>query len=363
MIDNDGLNITLKDLATKTGYSLVSIHRALTGKSGVSDSTRNKILSAAQEMGYIPNIMASALKRKQLTIAIVFPETGNVGALYFNYLWKGCKAFIEECAGYQVRFLEETFHLEPGSENESLPQLEVLDRLYEQHAEDLDGLLVVPMENTKATRQSLHRFTQKGIQIVLIDNDFPDINRLCCVAASDHNTGRLAAEMMCSMVQCDRGTILVAAGNRQSFSHQMNAAGFVDYVRTHSPGLQVNCVYDTTRTPKAEVFYETMQDSDVIAAYSVRARNTIPLCEACLLLEGERKLLVLGSDLFDRSAEMLRRGILKGIVYKNPYQKGYLGVKVLFEKLIRDISPRSDNISVPISIIMQSNLVFFEEFI
>ena len=95
----------------------------------------------------------------------------------------------------------------------------------------------------------------------------------------------------------------------------------------------------------------------------MRARNTIPLCDAALRLESERKLLLLGSDLFDQSAEMLRRGVLKGIVYKNPYQKGFLGLKVLVEQLLMDKPPRSDRLFVQISVIMRNNLVFFEEFI
>jgi len=69
------------------------------------------------------------------------------------------------------------------------------------------------------------------------------------------------------------------------------------------------------------------------------------------------------SDLFEKSAEMLRRGVLKGIVYKNPYQKGYLGLKVLVESLIRDQPPKGEKITVPISVIMRNNLVFFEEFL
>ena len=81
------------------------------------------------------------------------------------------------------------------------------------------------------------------------------------------------------------------------------------------------------------------------------------------MIESKRKLLVIGSDLFAKSADMLRRGVLKGIIYKNPYQKGYTGLKVLVESLIKDLPPKEENITVPISVIMRNNLVFFEEFL
>jgi LacI family transcriptional regulator len=102
---------------------------------------------------------------------------------------------------------------------------------------------------------------------------------------------------------------------------------------------------------------------DIIGAYTTRGRNTIPLCEA--LIESGRKdeIFTVGSDLFPESEQMLNDGVLKAIVYKNPYQKGYLGFNILFEYLIKGLKPRGTAISVPISIIMRNNVLFFKEFI
>ena len=354
--------VTLKDIAESTGFSLVSVHRAINGKSGVSEKTRREILAAAEKMGYTPNLMASVVKRKQLNIALVFPQLGGSGAFYFDYMWKGCKAFIDENTGYQINFIDCPFDLDAGSMHEEEHQIEVLRELHDTMGDDLDGLLTVPMENTKEGHEAIARLAKKGVKVVLIDNDYPASGRMCCISASDENTGRLSAELMCAMVHQQKGTILVAAGNEQSQSHRMNAMGFADYVRTHRPELNVICVNDPVH-PRPEIFYPYMEDPSVIAAYSVRARNTVPLCEAALMIESKRKLLVIGSDLFNKSADMLRRGVLKGIIYKNPYQKGYTGLKVLVESLIKDLPPKEENITVPISVIMRNNLVFFEEFL
>jgi hypothetical protein len=56
-------------------------------------------------------------------------------------------------------------------------------------------------------------------------------------------------------------------------------------------------------------------------------------------------------------------GVLQGIIYKNPYEKGYRGLKVLSECLRSDIRPKAGSLGVPISVILRSNLVFFEEYI
>ena len=43
--------ITLKDIAQASGYSLVSVHRALNNKEGVSKAVKQEILNVANEMG------------------------------------------------------------------------------------------------------------------------------------------------------------------------------------------------------------------------------------------------------------------------------------------------------------------------
>ncbi len=355
--------ITLKDIARETGYSLVSVHRALSGKAGVGAEARQAILQCAEALHYRPNVMASALKRRQREIAIVLPKRQEYTARYFNYMWKGCNAYREESDGLGVHYSEYEFDAGAHGVRECEGEIAALQHLLESSETPPDGLLTVAVAKTDALIQILQRFSERGTQIVLIDNDLP-ISRLCCIAPSDENTGRLGAELICGMLHHEKGTVLVVGGNRYSPSHLANASGFADYVRTHRPNLRVVTAGDEEGAPDADSYATILrEDPGIVAAYSVRAKSTIPLCEAALRVEGERRLLLLGSDLFPESADMLRRGVLNGIIYKNPYEKGYRGLKTLAEFLRSDVRPRSDNLGVPISVILRSNLVFFEEFI
>ncbi|MBR1408317.1 MAG: LacI family DNA-binding transcriptional regulator [Clostridia bacterium] len=355
--------ITLKDIARETGFSLVSVHRALSGKPGVGPEARQKILECAEEMRYRPNVMASALKRRQRRIAIVMPKRRDAGARYFDYMWKGCDAYLQETLGLGVACEKYEFDTGAHGRQEGEAQLQTLKRVLESPEGPPDGLLTVPVTSTEAVTEVLRCFCEQGTQTVLIDNDAP-VDRLCCIAPSDENTGRLAAELMCGLLGREGGTILLVGCNRYSPSHMANASGFADYVRTHRPDLGVIITGDEDGAPDAERYARLIADNaGIIAAYSVRARSTMPLCEAALRLEGARRLMLLGSDLFPESADMLRRGVLRGIIYKNPYEKGYRGLKVLSECLRSDAKPKADSLGVPISVILRSNLVFFEEFI
>ena len=70
--------VTIKDIAEYTGVSYATVSRTLNNCSGVNAATREKILSAAHEMGYRPNIHARSLKtNKTNTIALIVPDISN----------------------------------------------------------------------------------------------------------------------------------------------------------------------------------------------------------------------------------------------------------------------------------------------
>ncbi|WP_269537820.1 LacI family DNA-binding transcriptional regulator [Cerasicoccus fimbriatus] len=68
----------VQDLVALTGYSQGAISRAFNGGEGISDSTREKILKAAREIGYHPNPSARNFKRGYSgRIGIILPNLSN----------------------------------------------------------------------------------------------------------------------------------------------------------------------------------------------------------------------------------------------------------------------------------------------
>ncbi len=70
--------ITIKDIAKKAGVSYATVSRALNDKSDVNPETRKRILELADEMGYIPNVIAQNLvKQRTNNIALIVPDVSN----------------------------------------------------------------------------------------------------------------------------------------------------------------------------------------------------------------------------------------------------------------------------------------------
>lgn len=69
--------VTLKDLAMKLGLSITTVSRALSGYSEVAESTRQRVLAAADEMGYVPDVTARRLQKGRTdTLGFVIPTHG-----------------------------------------------------------------------------------------------------------------------------------------------------------------------------------------------------------------------------------------------------------------------------------------------
>jgi LacI family transcriptional regulator len=53
--------VSVKDVAARSGVSFQTTSKVLNGKGSVSDKTRKRILLAAKDLGYVPNILARSL--------------------------------------------------------------------------------------------------------------------------------------------------------------------------------------------------------------------------------------------------------------------------------------------------------------
>ena len=66
---------TIKDIANLTGFSVTTVSRALNGYHDVSEQTKEKIETAAEKIGYVPNILAQNLvMQKSKTVGILVNE-------------------------------------------------------------------------------------------------------------------------------------------------------------------------------------------------------------------------------------------------------------------------------------------------
>ncbi len=146
--------VTIYDIAKTTGHSASTVSKVLNGTGKISEKTREKILTTAKELGYLPNIAARSLTTKKSNLVGIIFEDEYMLRGFDHPLFSGVLNKIRselETAGYDLIFLSHNFNL--GK------------RTYLEHCihRNVDGVIVInPLECT----DNLISLTEAGIPCV-----------------------------------------------------------------------------------------------------------------------------------------------------------------------------------------------------
>lgn len=82
---------TIKDVAKKSGFSVTTVSYALNDRNEISENTKKKIISIAEEMGYFPKSSARSLKsQKTMRVGIFVTDfAGPIRPMILNGITKG----------------------------------------------------------------------------------------------------------------------------------------------------------------------------------------------------------------------------------------------------------------------------------
>lgn len=206
--------VTMADVAREAGVSLMTVSRALNGKDGISDATRERIQEVIERLGYRPSSIARGLVTKRTgTIGLVVPDNSNP---YFSEVARG----VEHTA-YANNYSVFMCNTEEDPEREK----EVLHSLAEKY---VDGLVLCSSRLSEADlRGCLHDFASQVLVNRLVEGVAADM-----ILAHDRQGQRLAVGHLIA-----RGHRLIGnlAGPERSYGGRMRVEGYVEAL--HDAGL------------------------------------------------------------------------------------------------------------------------------
>ncbi len=176
MANDDTRPLTLRDVSEASGVSEMTVSRVLRNRGDVSTATRERVLSAAKTLGYVPNKIAGALASQRVNlVAVIIPSLRN---MVFPEVMSGISAVLEET------------ELQPVvGVTDYLPEKE--ERvLYEMLSWRPSGVIIAGLEHTDASRAMLKA---SGIPVVeIMDVDGTPIDSM--VGISHRRAGRKMAQ-------------------------------------------------------------------------------------------------------------------------------------------------------------------------
>ncbi len=97
----------MKDIAKRCGVSTATVSKALNGQPDIGEETRERILRTADELGYMANASARALKTKRsydIGVLFVDPMHGGLAHEFFSTMLDGIRREAEK-HGYDITFI------------------------------------------------------------------------------------------------------------------------------------------------------------------------------------------------------------------------------------------------------------------
>ena len=209
--------MTIRKIAEMTGLSTATVSHVLNGNRKVSESSREKVLLAAREIGYRPNLAAQMLRtQKSNTIALVIPtDESNHNANFF---------YADILLGIQKKLWETDYfviisHYDSSAESErSLRAVHLLKKQW------VDGIILVPSSRSP---NQLTVLKELCVPFLLLDRRV-DGSDFSCVD-SDNETG--AYEAVSLLARSGKKKIGLIGGGLRVSTGAMRYSGYKKAIR------------------------------------------------------------------------------------------------------------------------------------
>jgi len=258
--------VKLSDIAQRANVTPITVSRALSKPEKVKPETRERIRKLAQEMGYIPNMMAKGLKSSAKTIGVIIPSIMN--PFFSNAVRTIVKTANEK--GYNCLFFtsDESGAMEENAVNTLLSY-------------NVDGLIIsVISEDKNYAPTYFDKLESLGIPVILFDRNI-DVPHTCGVFLDNVNSGyQLGKEI----VTKNYNHILIVSGSTHSRVANARLNGLKIAFSETKYTAQIDIIHADFNTELSKTLVDQfLKTSKPDAIVGLNNQITLGALEACTL--------------------------------------------------------------------------------
>jgi len=337
-------------IAELAEVSIGTVDRALHGRAGINESTRQRILRIAEQIAYTPNLAARALSvsRARACIGVCIPREIH---FFYDQLWGGVLDEARSVVPLGVQFVNRPVHALGEDDTEAFKEL--------VHS-GVNGIILTA-GNPQGLKSLIDDAEERGIRVVCVSTDAPASRRSSIVWVEPQLNGRLAGELMGKFVP-PGSKVAIVAGMLGIEDHRQKTAGFSEAFPRYCAGGEIAAVLEG-HEDEDESFQKTFDllgRVPTLAGLYVNTVNCLPVCRALGArgLAGKTKLIT--TDLFVEMSPYFEKGTITASIYQQPYSQGQMAVRLLTDHLISQM-PFPATVHLSPGVVMSSNLRLFRE--
>ena len=337
-------------LAELANVSIGTVDRALHGRSGIRESTRQQILQLARKIGYTPNLAARALAvaKAGARIGVCIPREIH---FFYDQLWSGVLDEARRLAPLGIQFEYRPVRTLGEDDTKAFKDLLKIG---------VNGIIVTA-GNPKGLSPLINDAEEKGVRVVCVSTDAPESHRSSIVCVEPWLNGCLAGELMGKFLP-PNSKVVVVAGMLTALDHRRKTDGFSDAFPRHCPGGEIVSIVEG-HEDEDESFQKTFDllgRTPNLAGLYVNTVNCLPVCRALGARQLAGKVKLITTDLFAEMTPYFQKGTISASIYQQPYRQGQIAVRLMADHLMAKASfPPTVHLSP--GVVMSSNLQLFRE--
>jgi LacI family transcriptional regulator len=337
-------------IAELARVSIGTVDRALHGRDGIKESTRQRILEVARQIGYTPNLAARALSvaRTASSVGVCMPREIH---FFYDQLWSGVLDEARRVAPLGIQLLKRPVRVLGEDDTEAFKGL----------VRDGVSGIILTAGNPKGLKPLIDDAEQKGIRVVCVSTDAPESRRSSIVCIEPRLNGSLAGELMGKFVPAG-SHVAVVAGMLKTEDHRKKTEGFQETFPQHCAGGKILNIVEG-HEDEDETFQKTfdlLQRVPSLAGIYVNTVNCLPVCRALGAVGVAGKVKLITTDLFAEMQPYFNKGTITASIYQQPHRQGQLALRLMADNLIGNV-PFPANVHLSPGVVMSSNLHLFRE--
>lgn len=307
---------SVKDIASQLHISLSTVHKALTGKPGVSEARRTEVLSLAEKLGYVVNSAAQSLARKNINLAIIIPKLWQE---YFAELRVGMEDEIAALAEHKINGFF-FFITEDTTSDDLLSWFREIDA----------GLILLCSSSYKLSETILHATKESNLPVFCVGGGENTPGSVCDITVDAPLSGRLAADFL----SCTSETKLSAAvftGSLNISVHKAKTEAFIQRVTECGGNTVKVCETDDNEENAYNAVCELFKNHPDINGIYVCTSTSRSVCKYIEEKNLKSKVSLIGTDVFPELRSYVKGGVMKATIYQNQEKVGRYAVRRAYE--------------------------------
>ncbi len=298
---------TVSDIARTAGVSSATVDRVLNNREGVKERTREIVLEAARNLGYLPgSAQLNANTTDRIKLAFVLPAGTNTFIANLHDQIARQAALRPE--------IELTIHSVEGFNPDTLA------RALEDLKGQAQGVGVIALDHP-TVREAMRALAEFGTHIVTIASDILHVPRVGYIGIDNRAAGRLGGYILGRFLgQQPKNKIALFAGSLSYRGHEEREMGFRRVIAeefSHLNIVELNEIEDSREKAYSETIALLKRHPDLAGIYNLGAGNQ-GIGQALMDSGKSDSVIFIGHELTESTKRLLLNGTMDAVIDQNP---------------------------------------------